>query len=122
VRVWKIFLSALKKPVFYDETPALMDFGWYSDLPMEGDPYYINNSIMYFYNWIDYHYRSDFEEIMFSYFNILEKLGYKFIHDQKNDDAHLYLFEGNNLSVVFGCTSSKFYIDVAPLVKNYNTY
>lgn len=116
----KIFISALKKPVFYDEFPALMDLGWYSNMPMKNSPYHTDNSLIYSYKWIDYYNQSDFENALSSYFDILQAIDYKYITDSTSDDSTVYLFEGSNLSVAFVYTSSEIFVDVARIVNNNN--
>lgn len=116
----KIFISALKKPVFYDEFSALMDLGWYSNMPMKNSPYHIDNSLIYSYKWIDYYNQSDFENVLSSYFDILQATDYKYITDSTSDDSTVYLFEGSNLSVAFVYTSSEIFVDVARIVNNNN--
>ncbi len=112
----KITVSASKKPVFYNSVPALLDFGWYGYIPMEGQPSYINDSLMYVYKWSDYYSQTNFESVLYSYFDKLQEMGYKHILTEKTDTGSTcYLFEGNKLSVVFVCSDTKICIDVCKI-------
>ncbi len=112
----KIFISALRKPVFYDEFPVLIDFGWYSNMPMTEVPYRIDDSLLYYYKWSDYYYQMDYENILYSYFDILQEIGYKYILTEKTDNGSTcYLFEGNKLSIVFVCSDTEMFIDVCKI-------
>ncbi|MBQ9097053.1 MAG: trypsin-like peptidase domain-containing protein [Clostridia bacterium] len=112
----KIFISALKKPVFYDEFPVLIDFGWYSNMSMADIPQRIDASILYSYEWSAYYYQSDYENVLYSYFDLLQEIGYKYIATEKMDSGSTcYLFEGNKLSVVFICSDTEMFIDVCKI-------
>lgn len=109
-----ITIFAIKMPETYDGCPSLIDFGWYSNLPMAYEPYYIDDSVVYGYNWRSYYYRYEFEELLSSYFGLLLNIGYEFVADDKDAGTTYYLFEGDNLSIVFMYTDKELFIDIAP--------
>lgn len=108
----KIIVSASKKPIFYNSVPALLDFGWYVYIPMEGEPSCIDDSLMYVYNWSDYYSQTDFQSMLYSYFDKLQEIGYKYLDAGEYDGSKTYLFEGYNLSIVFISTDQKLFIDI----------
>lgn len=112
----KITISAQKKPVFYNEIPGLLDFGWYSDMPMAYIPDCTGDSILYSYKWRDYYDQWDYANVLYTYFLELEKSGYEFMTAEETEDGYIgYLFEGNNLYIVLLLTDSEMYIDVSEL-------
>ena len=79
-------------------------------------PQRIDASILYSYEWSAYYYQSDYENVLYSYFDLLQEIGYKYIATEKMDSGSTcYLFEGNKLSVVFICSDTEMFIDVCKI-------
>ena len=106
-----IKVSIERKVQHYVEFANLPDFGWYSLTTPKGEPYHIDNAIMYEYVWSDYWYYDDFEMVLFDYFNLLENQGFVF----RGQSEGIYLFEGKGLSVVFNVTDRSLHVDVVKI-------
>lgn len=109
----KILISAVKKPAFYKGFNHLLDFGWFSDIPRYGEPYYTNESVMYEYKWSDYYYTYEFVDILDNYFSIIEEQGFEYVREKTTGDGHYILFEGNGVSVVYILYDTTMYVDIA---------
>ncbi len=110
----KILISAYKKLVYYEDFPKLLDFGWYSDIPLY-EKYIVNKSTMYEYRWNEYYNYSDFQNIVELYFETLEDMGFTYIDTIPSDEGQNVLFKGNHLSIVFNVFDHTMYIDILPL-------
>ncbi len=99
-------------PQFYSEYSALPDFGWFMDLELNGEPEEYRNSTVYVYLWTDVHEENHFSNLLYYYFRLLEDSGFEYISYEYEDNADIYNYEGNGLSVKLTWDSRAFFVDV----------
>lgn len=106
-----IDVLAIKSPVYYDGFPSLIDFGWFTGLPVSTGPTVVENSTMYVYNWLKYTNADTANTLFLSYAMYLLENGYKLIAVEPG----LILMEDDSLSVVLIMDETSFYFDIQTL-------
>ena len=94
-----ITVIAMKIPEYYDEAPLVIDFGWYSGIPLKSGPEFIEDRIPYTYKWNNYYSDEDFMQIIAMYGTMLIGDGFEFIPNEKDDGRAEFLFESAVYSV-----------------------
>ena len=94
-----ITVSAMKIPEYYDMASLVIDFGWYSGIPLKSGPYYIGENVPYIYKWSNYYSYEDIMKIIAMYGTMLIGEGFEFIPNEKEDGTIEFLFN-NSIYIV----------------------
>lgn len=110
----KIIISASRTPVFYDDFPELVDFGWYLGIPLEEEPSIDEKGVMYFYRWSDRYDLFDFAYMLFKYEEILKESGYEYLWEMSDDEYITELYLKNNQVIAITCSETSVGIYLLP--------
>lgn len=102
-----IYIIVQKKPQYYSDFGLLIDFGWYSEIPLY-EEYSMEQSYVFSYKWSDYYDVLDFLYVISDYLGLLETEGFICVYEDEDG----FLYEGNGYSIVILINEKYIYFDI----------
>jgi len=105
-----IYIIVQKLPQYYSNFDTLIDFGWFSEIPIY-EEYTIDKSYVFSYKWSDYYDALDFLYVISDYLGLLETEGFICVYEDENG----FLYEGNGYSIAIMIYGDNIYLDIQTL-------